>query len=183
MENQNIHPPGGSSTFVSVVAWIFIVLSGIATLMSVLQNIMINTIFPLAQMRAPSGPGSEHMPAFMRFMFEHLRLIFVSFLLIVSGTLLAAIGLLRRKNWARLAFIAILGLGIVWNVGGLVLQQLMFSSMTSIPSKAPAEFQAEFTRAASIAFGFAAVMAIGFSVLFGWLIKRLLSQPIRAEFT
>ena len=33
------------STFVTVVAWVFIVLSGFGTLISLLQNLMIQTVF------------------------------------------------------------------------------------------------------------------------------------------
>lgn len=171
------------STFVTVLAWIFIVFAGFSTFISLLQNVMINTMFPLEQMRSQGWSANQQMPAFFQFMLGHIQLFFLLFLLLSSSTLAAAIGLLRRKNWARLVFVAILALGIVWNVAGLVLQQVMFSSMSTPPSNAPAGFRAEFDHMTSIMFAFTVVMAVGFSVLFAWLIKRLVSAPIRGEFT
>lgn len=169
------------STFVTVVAWIFIVLAGFTTLMSLLQNIMFFTVMPFDAM-APAGAEGEGMPAFMAFMLRHVRLFFLAFLLVCAATLAAAIGLLRRKEWARLAFIAMLGLGIAWNLGGMALQYWVVAPAMMGPSEAPPEFRAEFERATSVILAFSAAMALGFTVLFGWLIAKLRSQPVRQEF-
>ena len=40
------------SAFVTVLAWAFIVLSGLGTAISALQNVMVYFLFPLAQLRA-----------------------------------------------------------------------------------------------------------------------------------
>ena len=128
------------------------------------------------------GTPPQQMPAFFMFMFEHIRLFFLSFLAVSASTLVAAVGLLRRKNWARLVFVGILSLGIVWNVAGVLLQRTMFSSMGSFVPGAPQEFAAEFERMTYIMFVFSVLFAIGFSFLFGWLIRRLLSKTICAEF-
>lgn len=173
------------SSFVTVLAWIFIVLAGFTTFISVLQNIMINTMFPLDQMRAAkaAAPG---MPPFFDFMFDNIRLFFFAFLVVSAAMCASAIGLLLRRNWARLVFVGILALGIVWNLGGLVLQQLMFDSMMKFPAvagkSAPPDFEAEM-RGMMIAMRiFSALFALGFSVLYTWLIKRLISPSIAAEF-
>ena len=183
MPTQAVQIQSTRSTFVSVLAWVFIVLAGFLTFISVLQNIMINTMFSSPQMPAPTGPGAEQMPAFFRFMLGHMQLFFLAFLAVSTGTLVAAVGLLRRKNWARLAFVGICALGIAWNIAGLVLQQIMFSSMPGAPSSASPDFRAEFDHMATVMQAFSVVMALSFSVLFAWLIKRLLSEAIRAEFT
>ena len=39
------------SNFVTVVAWIFIVLGGLATFIAVLENVVVHTLFPFEQMR------------------------------------------------------------------------------------------------------------------------------------
>ncbi|MCK4816308.1 hypothetical protein KA005_11115, partial [bacterium] len=54
------------STFVTVLAWIFIVLAGFATSISILQNIMIILIFPVEEInqRLSSPDVQENMPAF-----------------------------------------------------------------------------------------------------------------------
>jgi hypothetical protein len=183
MPTQAVREQSVRSTFVSVLAWVFIVLAGFSTFISVLQNVMINTMFSSHAMPTLTGPDAEQTPAFFRFMLGHMELFFLAFLVVSSGTLIAAVGLLRRKNWARLAFVGILALGIAWNIAGLVLQQTMFSSMPAVPSSAPPDFRAEFDRMATVMQAFSIVMALGISALFVWLIKRLLSKATRAEFT
>ena len=170
----------GKSTFVTTLAWVFIVLSGLATLMSIAQNIMIQTMFNDSDFSGAVATQSPDVPAAASFMASHFKLFFASFLLLSTATLISSIGLLKRRNWARWVFIALMGLGIAWNVGGLVLQAVMFSSLPIPPvtPQDPVPFQSMFIGIMV----FSAVFAIGFSVLFGWIIKRLVSQPIAAEF-
>lgn len=53
------------STFVTLVAWIFIVLSGFATLISVLQNIMVALMFQPEEFQQ----ATDNVPAGAKFMF------------------------------------------------------------------------------------------------------------------
>lgn len=171
------------SSFVTVVAWIYIAFGGLATFISLMQNIIINTVFPFDQMHDAQVRSGVAMPALFDAIFHHIRLIIFLFFLASLTTFLTAIGLLNRKSWARLVFIGILVLSIAWNVAGLVLQQVMVSSMPTmnVPN-APADFD---TAMQGMMIGirvFSAIFAIGFSVLFGWMIKRLISPAIAAEF-
>ena len=171
------------STFVTVVAWIFITLSGIGTVIAVLQNIMLFTVFRSPEatqaLQAPPPPG---MPPAAAFMMNHFYLFFVAFLVISAFTLIASFGLLKRWNWARLSFIGIMVLGIVWNLGGLVLQLGMFSSMQEQFS-ANAQHDGPEMQAFFIAVVVVSVLfAVGLSVLFGWIAKRLHSQAVVSEF-
>lgn len=172
------------SQFVSVLAWIFIVMAGFATLISILQNVMINTVFPIDELER-SAPRAPDMPAFVAFFAGHVRLFFAAALAVSAATFAAAIGLLMRKNWARLLFMGLLGLGIAWNILGLVAQQFMFSAMPIVPPEASAQFRShlEGMHAFMIVMRvFSALFAIGLSVLFAWLIRRLGSPAVRAEF-
>lgn len=182
MEVQIIDMRSARSTFVNVLAWIFIVIAGSATVISILPNVGIKTMIPLDQIRAAAGPGADQIPPFARFMMEHMQSFIFLFFVVSSAVFIAAIGLIRRKNWARIAFVAILGLAIVWNIACLVVQQLMFSSVPSILPKEPADIHANFHRMISLVRVFTFVFAIGLSALLAWLIKRLLSQSVRAEF-
>jgi hypothetical protein len=169
------------STFVTVVAWIFTVISGFMTMISILQNIMVQTMFDNPQMdealRAAPPPGT---PPVVTFMASHFQLLFLVFLVFSAITLIASIGLLRRKNWARLLFIGLMALGIAWNLGGLVLQLTMFSAMQgSFANVQGAPDMKGFFIAMTV---ISVVMALGFSGLFGWIAKRLLSPAIVAEF-
>lgn len=69
------------STFVSVVAWIFIVISGFATFISILQNIMFHTLFPREEMNQAfqHTEQGEQIPAVVNFMFNHFDLLLIFF--------------------------------------------------------------------------------------------------------
>jgi hypothetical protein len=172
------------SGFVTGLAWTFIALAGFATLITVLQNIMLSLMLPAEEMREVirGSEGAQPMPAFARFMFEHFRLVFASFLVLSAVTLISAIGLLKRKNWARLIFIGIMGLGIVWNLASIAMPFFLFSSFPPIPDHTPADFRDNFDLVWKVMTAFTVAMALGFTVLFGWIIKRLLSHEVRQEF-
>lgn len=172
------------SDFVTAVAWIFIAISGFSTLMSLFQNLMITFAFPVAEMHvaAQQGGNGQPMPAFFRFILGNIRLFFLFFLAISALTLVASIGLLKRKNWARIAFIGILAFGIVWNLGGMVAGYVLFASMPTVPENAPDEFQRRFDLFSMGIMVFSALFAVAMAGLCGWIIKRLSSSDIKREF-
>lgn len=171
---------GVRSSFVTAVAWVFIVLAGFATLIAVLQNIMIAVMFPAEAMR--EDETMKNAPALARLMFSYPQVIFGAFLAIAGTTLISAIGLLRRKNWARLVFVVMLSLGILWNLGSLAVMFFTFSSMPQVPDHAPPHVQSEFDFMWNLMMGFSVVLALVFAGLFGWIIKRLVSLEIKREF-
>jgi hypothetical protein len=167
------------STFVTVLAWIFIVLAGFVTLISVMQNIMIAVLFPVDKMQeAANQTGNAGAPWFATFMLNHIQLFFLSFLVVSASTLAAAIGLLKRMNWARILFIGIMALGIAWNIGGVIFMFFLLSSMPEISAKTPAGFDVMW----KVMLGFNVLFVAGFVWLFGWIIKRLMSDDVRREF-
>ncbi|WPD24962.1 MAG: hypothetical protein SD837_10425 [Candidatus Electrothrix scaldis] len=171
------------STFVSIVAWIFIVLSGFTTFISILQNIMLHTIFPKEEMNqaVQHTEQGEQIPAVVNFIFNHFYLFFMLFLVVSAATFVSSIGLLKRKNWARIVFIVIMSLGIAWNVLGLGLQFTMFNSMPEFAGTQPSppEFQNMMwiMKIASV------IMVVVISSLFGFVIKKLSDKNIRLEFS
>ena len=168
------------STFVTVVAWIFIVLSGFTTVISLLQNIMLRAMFDDARMGKTFHEPPSGSPPFAAFMVSHFQLFLLMFLVASTVTLASSIGLLRRMNWARWVFVGLMALGIVWNVGGLVLQFGMFSSMQDRFVTAPGmpNMRPFFIAVAVVS----VVFALAFSGLFGWIAARLLSSAVAAEF-
>ena len=171
------------STFITVLAWLSIIGAGGVTVISLLQAAMYFLMFR-DKLASPRGhwPGLEQMPAPAKFLFSHPEVFVATLWSLGVLTLIAAIGLLWRKNWARLYFIVVLAFGIVWNLGSLWLQYQVISVASLTMRSAPPEFarQAEiFETVFSI---FSVAIAIGIAVLFAWLIKRLLSRVVRAEF-
>ncbi len=183
--------PAVKSTFVTVLAWIFIVLSGFATFISLMQNFMVGFMPRELFNAAPTDSTFAHvMPGGLRFMFAHLQLLVLIALLLCGLMLLSSIGLLRRRNWARLVFIGLLSAGILYNIAGLFLQQSMFSSFSSsFPTdsafRGDSAFQQTAQQFQQMMAGmrvFMILFVIGFITLFGWIIAKLLSPAIRAEF-
>ena len=177
-------PPPLRSRFVTVLAWLFIGMAGFATLISVLQNLMLQWLFlPAMRMQAmpPLPPG---LPEPMQWMFGHMAWFFRAFLLVAATTLVAAIGLLRRHEWARRLFIALMGLAIAYQLFGLAWQWWFMGSMDAF-MRAPGmpadmdAFMHGFMRVAQV---FGTLVALALCVLFGWIIRRLCSAPVRAEF-
>jgi len=174
--------PPQKSTFLNVLAWIFIVLGGFATFMGLLQNIMIHMMFPKEQMSqlTQQAEHTEQIPFFAELMFNHFDFFFLFFLLVSAASFIAAIALLKRKNWARITFIVLMAIGIAWNLFGLVLQFTMFSAIPEFPAgqAPPPEFQnmMQVMKVATV------IMVIAFSSLFAFIIMKLSSKKIKAEF-
>lgn len=153
-----------------------------ATFISLMQNVMVATFLRGGNFRpiAPR-PGEEQIAAWANFIAGNLQLILLAFLVLCAVTLAASIGLLLRRNWARLLFVALLVVAIVWNVVGAVLMVLFFTAITQrIPAGvAPPE---GFQTFAVIAGAMNVLFVFGFLALFGWIAKRLLSAEVRKEF-
>jgi hypothetical protein len=171
------------STFVTVVAWIFIAIAGFATFISLLQAAMFMFVFPADQFPpAGSTKGLEEMPVFFRFMIQNIQWFFVMFWSLSALTFVAAIGLLRRRNWARLIFVGLMAFGILWNLGGIWLQEQMMSSFPKLSANSPADVRTGFETMMTVMRFAMGAFAIGISLLFAWIIKRLMSRSVKAEF-
>jgi hypothetical protein len=143
------------SKFVSVVSWVFIVISGLGTLVAVLQNVIIESLG--AQMglvfQAGLAPNSSWLTLLV---VSHLKIYFAILLALAVLALVSSIGLLKRKNWARFVFVGLMVFGIIWNLPSL------FSSLA-----APR---------ASLLF------ELGLILILGWIAQRLLSSAVATEF-
>jgi len=118
----------------------------------------------------PPGPAAQARSTFVTI---------VAWIFIVGAGSTVCISLLQAIMFA---FIGLMGLAILWNLGGLWLQLSMFSSIPAAPASAPPDFASQFeraTRAMKIASG---LSAAGLSILFAWIIKRLTSHAVRGEF-
>jgi hypothetical protein len=172
------------STFVTVVAWIFIALSCFGTLIGILQNIMLQTVlrsaeFDQAMQAAPGQPG---LPPFATLLFENFQWFFLAALLANVIMLIVSIGLLKRRNWARLCFIGLMILSMLWQLAGLVIQALMFSFVRDQFAAAQAQGAPDMSLFFIVMGVVCVVFAIAFGALFGWIAWKLASKPIAAEF-
>lgn len=172
------------SIFITVLAWIFIVFAGFTTVISLLQTILISVMLRSDEMQSSmhQTQNYQEMPTYAKFFFDSPQVIFGAFFVVCLLTLISAIGLLRRKNWARIVFIGLMGLGIVWNVVAAVFPIVMMSSFQSLPENTPSDYADSFQTMQNVIMIGSFIFAIAFAVLFGWIIKRLVSAEIRREF-
>jgi len=117
---------------------------------------------------------------------EHSAWIFHALWLHAIITLLAAIGLMRRHEWARRLFIGTLSVVVAYQVIFVVMEwwwsssmPLVMQEMAGVSGEPVASMQGIvwYIRIMSFLFG------LGWGVLFGWIIKRLCCAPARREFS
>ena len=177
---------GARSRFVTVTAWVFIVLGVIATASALMQNAAVASLLLGASLpgAAPALPASPR-PLVTGLLLGYLPWV-VGFGLAMSiATLTSAIGLLLRLDWARRVFIGLLVVAIVFNLLGLWLQhEVVQSVVQSTLTRAPLPPQAAdvFGGFVTAARAMALTMTLAACALLGWIIRRLQSPLVRQEF-
>ena len=168
------------SSFINVFAWISIIFSGFGILIGIMRNVMMQTVMKDAHFEQAVSKG-ENIPPLMKTMFENFDILVMGTLLITIVVFVASIGLLKRKNWARLFFIIFLILGVIWTVVSGVMQFAFMDSIMigqNMPQDVPPEFQS-MQNTMKIVSGILMVAIVGLHL---YLIKRLRSDEIKDEF-
>jgi predicted small integral membrane protein len=184
---ETTHSP--QSTFVTVVAWVFILISGFSTFVSALQNFMFRSM-PFDQLDAAfqDSTFTGAMPASARALFGNFQFILLAFFLIAVLTLIASVGLLRRRNWARILFMGILAFDIACMLAGMVLQNSLMSSFGAPLQGAEGQdstyqqFQQQFASMITVMRIATTILSLGMSAVLGWILVKLSSPQVRAEF-
>ena len=179
--------PAPRSSFVTSLAWSFIILAAFGALIGLLQNIMFNVMLGTMDIEVVIKDASAAgvMPEFMAVIFRHMRVLLAVTLALSLLTFFAAIALLKRRNWARIVFIVMMWLGVAGNLGGLWLQYLMLKStpmqemMKSLNVGGAAMSMDGLIQGAM---WFSALIAVIFAALFAWVAVRLSSSDIKKEF-
>jgi hypothetical protein len=92
---------GSRSLFVTAVAWVFIVLGALASLSALVQNATVASMAP----GTPVLAGSQPLPWLTGLLMGYLPWVVGAGLAVSLATLVCAIGLLLRVEWARRIFI------------------------------------------------------------------------------
>ena len=168
------------STFISAIGWTFVALSGMTLMVSILQNIMVHTVFTGAGFEQAMATMPHDTPWLFKLMLRNFK-IFVGLILIASLVMLAAsIGLLLRKNWARITMIVLMIGFTLSQLLGLIAQFSVLGYMRRPFAAAPG-----ITDTGVVLVGVmivSAIFGLGFCFLFGWIAKRLMSPEIASEF-
>jgi len=172
---------GSRSLFVNVTAWMFIVLGIAATALSVIQGAATASVLPGFNLHLDVKP----LQGLMQLLAAHLPWMAGVALALSIGTLVAAIGLLLRLEWARRTFIALVVLAIVANLAGVWLQQALLQALIDHAlSRAPLPHEAAgvFGGLATAARAAAVTLSLATCAVLGWIIARLSTQAVRQEF-
>lgn len=166
------------SVFVNVVAWIFLVLSGLGILEAVVFMFM-----PWQELMSQAQMQSAQMPHAMPMMGMHFMRAFSAIWLVLGVWVFASsIGLLLRRNWARISYIVMMALAVGFNALYLLAGILMLVMFHARNFPDNAMFPPGM---AGVATGFMAIWIIFaaiFLALFIWILVKLSSEAIAREF-
>lgn len=164
------------STFVTVLGWILIALGALALLTSVGRGVWLE----VAAQEALAGQPADVQPA-GQLILGLFRGVSVLNVVLTASLTYAAYAFLARRNWARRTFVVLFAIGLAGNVLTVLLFGTMFGFAGAAVSQGPSPLGAVGSVFTAM-FVFWAVWAIGMAVLLGWLIKRLRSPAVKAEF-
>lgn len=157
------------SVFVTVVAWVSIACAAFAMFTFAFQVIMMWLVLFSEGVDVAMTPEDATL----------LQLLSLAFVAISGLALISAIGLLLRKNWARLLFMLLLVLAMAVHVYGIATQFTLLSGVADVPDS---ELSAEFSLMFNLTRAFTVALCAAFCLLFGWVFAKLASVPIRTEF-
>jgi hypothetical protein len=178
--NESQAAPKLRSQFVTALAWFSIVVSALMVVSSTMQNVMVNFVLPPNIFDSLIRDSAEQIPSSMLFILKNVKAILFVFLLLSVVLLLSSIGLLQRKNWARITFIVLLALGVVSTIAALPMQYGMLDDVgkTLSGNEAIAEVESVMTAMRGV---FLALVVL-FTGIHVWLIYKLCTAQIRSEF-
>lgn len=161
------------STFVTVVGWLFIVFSGLGLL-----EMFMFAFMPFDKLMM-SMPQQKGMPAVAPALYSSVMHGMMLFGVAVTlWVLLSSIGLVMRKNWARISFIVICVLGLIFSLLYLLVGLAGVAFMGAGMANQTPEM-AEFGRAmVRVMIVFCTV----FAALYGFIIYKLSTAKIKQEF-
>jgi len=79
-------------------------------------------------------------------------------------------------------FIGLMAVGIIWNVASPIVRFVLLRGIAMLPPDAPADFRNLFEAMMSSMQIFSVIFGLGFCLLYGWIIVRLMSAKVRSEF-
>lgn len=141
--------------------------------MTTAQNVMLSF---MPNMTTPPDAG---------FLIRHFRLFFLIPWVLSVLMLISAIGLLRRMEWARKTFIALLSFGVLWSAASLLFIYFAGFDAPAIPGGAANEYRETVQQFDSFRIGmqiFTTIFALLISGLFIWIIRNLTTPAVSDEF-
>jgi len=168
---------GSRSRFVTLTAWVAIVLAALFGAAAVVQYAEVASQLPQWQ--------RVELPVLTAWLLQYLPWVVGAAAALSLLWVAAAVGLLLRLEWARRAFIALTALVIVAQLLGLWLQHEVMQAVlagTLGQVQLPAAAAGLFDGLATATQALAVALTLAGCALLGWVIRRLSSEPVRQEF-
>ncbi|MDR2861984.1 MAG: hypothetical protein LBV07_05495 [Syntrophobacterales bacterium] len=170
--------PSPPSTFVNILAWILILCGGLATCAAACKSIMFFSPFSGEEL-AETGQIGE-FSIITKAIFSHSEYLFLLALFFSLAMLIIGIGLLKRKNWARIIIIIAAVLGILFDILALVILFTLFPEMTNMSGGEA--IAGEIQKLLNFIQAVGTAVVIIFLAIHVFIIKKLCSSMVREEF-
>lgn len=155
-------PPPSRSALVTVLAWLGIAMGALTVCSALSQYLFFEAL--------AETPNAGMDPTMQQGLFRGFQGITLINLAIAGFFIYTGYALWRRRNWARVTYIALFAIGIGANVLGVAMAT-MFSSLF-----------AQFGTGFGPLFVVVALFSLAVIALFAWFIKRLRSPGVKSEF-
>lgn len=178
--------PGNS--FVTVLAWISIALALFGLVYGLVQTIM-GLVLPAdfyLRMLNPYGGELPRLPPLMHWVYTNTLLMGVLMLVLSAIFLWLSWAVLKRREWGRKGFIAVLVLGTLWQFACIFALPQFIEGMLAIQAGALPQGQAmppELESFMTAAMMMGGVVALAFAGLHLWIVWKLCTPAVREEFT
>jgi len=181
MPSGNTASANQAAAFVSGLAWTFIGLSALSAVLSAVLYVLSAHLLPMEPRRAAVAEAIhlKLLPPWSMTVLEQSTNLLIVCVAASLLTLLVSIALLKRKNWARVAFAWIMVATALLHLAGLVLP---FYLMHDFFADMPPELRGIATRVATVLSVVSGVMGLVFAGFFAWAAKRLFAGDIKREF-
>jgi hypothetical protein len=173
--NPNL--PVQKSTFISVFAWIMIFFNGFGVLISLLQNVMMIYFYQFDEFKKIFSSTDSLPEGVPTFLFSNIRIIIPVIGVLLVFAFVSSIGLLNRKEWARKAYLFLLGFGILYFITGTIYNFVFTRSVFKAMEMPP-----ELSSISALFLVIGILFSLGFFFLLGWLYYRLSRQDLKEEF-
>jgi len=174
-------PARAGASFIGLTAWSLLALGVIAGLLALLQGVLawlLDLSGVTEQMLA--DPALAQLPASLDWMLRHLLGLSMAILLLSVLTIIAGIGLLWRRDWGRRLSIALMALGVLGNLAGVLWQARLLAELRSRASSLPPPLDSLIVAHYWSSQISSALFGLVFAVAFAWSAWRLMQPDVRA---
>lgn len=165
--------PDEKSRFITIVAWGLILVSSWNGINTALYLFADPDTSILAQHFSETP--------LVWFAMSHSKTINVALFILSVATLFGAIGLLWSKHWARVVLIVVLPIGVLYNIFEILINLEMLKNLSEMSMEEASRPLSNFddqhdTMELAVRLGFwlLIVLNIGISLLYIWIVKRLM---------